>query len=89
MKQRSFMLKKIETFLAKNGWEKIYDKPPDGHQTWEKYEPDLGFWEMFIDYREDGRHCCELWCGNGATKPEAVFSLRSVRAVLRRRGLAI
>ena len=86
MEQRSFVPIKIETFLTKNGWEKTYDKPPAGHQTWEKYEPDLGFWELFINYGE--KHRCELWRGNGATKPEAVFSLRSIRAVLRRRGLA-
>jgi hypothetical protein len=95
----SFVLKEIETFLLENGWEKAYDSPPKqiispymgeywvGCQTWERYDS-FGFWELFISYREDGRYYCELWRGNGATKPEAVFSLRSVKAVLRRRGLA-
>ncbi|WP_353928718.1 hypothetical protein [Desulfofundulus kuznetsovii] len=59
-----------------------------GCQAWEKYEFDRGYWELFISYEEDGKHRCELWRGSDATKPEAVFSLRSIRTVLMRRGLA-
>lgn len=84
-KQQSFVPEKVEKFLTENEWEKIYDKPPDGHQTWLKY--DQGLWELII-YMEDGRHRCILWHGSDAIKPETVFSLRSIKAALRRRGLA-
>jgi hypothetical protein len=85
-KQQSFVPEKTEKFLTENGWEIVYDRPPDGHQTWQKYHQ--GFWELLIYLMEDGRHHCELWCGSHAIKPEVVFSLRSIKAVLRRRGLA-
>jgi hypothetical protein len=84
-KLQSFVPEKVEKFLTENGWEKVYDSPPDGHQAWQKYCQ--GFWELVIYSMEDGRHHCNLWHGSDAIKPEAVFSLRSIRAVLRRRGL--
>lgn len=85
-KQQAFVLEKVEKFLTENGWEKVYDRTPGGHQTWQKYHQ--GFWELVIYSMEDSRHHCNLWHGSNTIKPEAIFSLRSIRAVLRRRGLA-
>ncbi|SHJ43401.1 hypothetical protein SAMN02745219_02546 [Desulfofundulus thermosubterraneus DSM 16057] len=45
-KQRSFVPEKVEKFLTENGWEKVYDRPSGGHQTWQKYNH--GLWELVI-----------------------------------------
>ncbi|SHJ15199.1 hypothetical protein [Desulfofundulus thermosubterraneus] len=85
-KQLPFVSERVEKFLTENGWEKVYERPPGGHQTWQEYHQ--GFWELLTYSMEDNRHNCNLWHGSDAIKPEAVFSLRSIRAVLRWRGLA-
>ena len=81
---KTFVLLKIEIFLRKNGWGKIWDHSPEiiispyldeywvGSQRWQKYCS--GLWELDISYDENVNHQYTLWCGSDAMNPETTFS---------------
>lgn len=83
----------IERFLTSQGWQKTFDSIPEevmfgkhiaAMQKWEKDGDHASTDELYIHYREDGRHVCELYA-HGDDKAEE-FKLRVAKRELRKRG---
>lgn len=78
---------RVDELLQANGWVKTWEDARG--QRWEKdsavhFWP---YWKLVIDFAPGGDHRCTLYHGPGAGRPEASFSLRSLRPALRRRKL--